>query len=317
MLVFSDANDSSPDNEISSDDSFQYSNKSSGHKTDQSGTFLVSDTVALPARSTTTDLPIINEDFPEIDPPKLILDNVSSDTDTTDVSDSIRRSSRKRTPNTKYTVDYISPTISPIASPILSPKRAHSPSTTSASPILKPPTTFRKPCKKGKCSPLNSPNLRQVTIKKRGGFTNIGTLHLPWPRYGIRNVTYEGKIYSITNTCPLDTGLFVLYYAYKAGTPEFRHLLDRDTLEIYTTLRRTFQIVESDDWAIARLYWLTTHNLLDDRSDIRVHDIENTLTEIVFKFIRPMQEHSVKSKCSCNACSKQIRLTINCDIALT
>jgi hypothetical protein len=316
LSVFSDSNHSSSDNETSSDDSFQCSNKSSGYKTDQTGTFLVSDTIALPVSSSTTDLPIINEDFPEIDPPKLILAMTSSDTDTTDVSDSLRRSSRKRTPNTKYAVDYISPTISPTASRMVSPKRSHSPSIASTSPGLKPSTPVQKPRKKGKRLTLNSPNSRQVTTKKRDGFTHIGTLHLPWPRYGIRNATYEGKIYSITNTCPLDTGLFVLYYAYRTGTPEFHHLFERDTLEIYITLRQTFQLVESDDWTIARLYWLTTLNLLEDNSDISVHDIENTLTEIVFTFIRQMQEHSVKSKCSCNACPKQIRSTTNFDIAL-
>lgn len=316
MPVFSDANHSSSDNETSSEDSFQRSNKSSGHKTDQSGTFLVSDTIALPASSTTTDLPIINEDFLEIEPPKLVLAIASSDTDTADVSDNLRRSARKRTANTKYTIDYISPTISPKTSPIISPKRAHSSSTTSNSPVLKPSTPVKKTHKKGKCAPLNSPNLRQVTTKKRIGFTNIGTLCLPWPRYGIRNTVYAGKIYSVTRTCPLDTGLFVLYYAYKAGTVEFRQLFERSGLEIYTTLRRTFQLVESDDWTIARLYWLQTFNLLEENGNVRVQDIENTLTEIVFRFIQPMQQHTVKSKCSCDACAKHIRSTTNYDLAL-
>lgn len=155
-----------------------------------------------------------------------------------------------------------------------------------------------------------------IDLPKPGQFTNIGTLQLAWPRYGIRNALYEGEIYSVTKTCPLDTGLFVLYYAHKAGTSEFRDLFASDTLEIYTTLRRTFQLVESDDWTTARLYWLTTHNLLGNNNDIRLHDIENTLTEIVFKFIRPIQEHPVKSKCSCDACPKQIRCKTSCDIGL-
>ena len=240
----------------------------------------------------------------------------SSDSDTTDASDGLRRSTRKRTPNTKYTFDYISPTISPTASRVVSPKRSHSSSTTSSTPVLKPSSPVKKTRKRNKQSPLNSPDWWQVMTKKRGGFTNIGNLQLAWPRYGIRNAIHEGKIYSVTNTCPLDTGLFILYYAYKAGTYNFRNLFERDTLEIYGTLRRTFQLVESNDWTIARLYWLTQHNLLEDNNEIRVHDIENTLTEIVFKFIQPMQEHPVRSKCSCDACPKQIRWTTNREISL-
>ena len=41
---------------------------------------------------------------------------------------------------------------------------------------------------------------------------------------GIRNTIHEDKIYSATNTSPLDTGLFVLYHAYKAGTEKCRGL---------------------------------------------------------------------------------------------
>ena len=278
----------------------------------------MSDAISQPAAAAaavTPELSIIKEDFGEIDSPQIILAISSNDTDLTDTSDGLRRSSRKRTPNAKYTTDYISPTISPTMSRVTSPKRAHSPSTASTSPAQKPLTPVQKFRKKGKQSPMNSPNFQQVFKKKTDKFTNIGTLQLPWPRYGIRNTAYEGKIYSVTNTCPLDTGLFTLYFAYQTGTSEFRDLFERDTLEIYRTLRRTFQLVESDDWTIARLYWLTTHNLLDN-DERGIHDIENTLTEIVFKFIQPMQKHPIRSKCSCDACPKQIRSITNSDLAL-
>ena len=103
------------------------------------------------------------------------------------------------------------------------------------------------------------------------------------PITGIRNAIHEGKIYSVTNTCPLDTGLFVLYHAYKAGTEKFRGLFERDDLDAFITIRRTFQLVESDGWVTVRLYWLILHGLLRDNSQNYVHDIKNTLTEIAFK----------------------------------
>ncbi len=312
LLIFSDTNDSSSDSDVDFDGSFHHSNKSSGHKSDQSGTFIVSD----PISSTIPDLPIINEDFAENDTPQIILAMSSNETDTSNVSDNVRRSSRKRTPNTKYTTDYISPTVSPTASRVVSPKRSHSPSAASTSSIPQPPTPVQNIRKKTKQSPLNSPNRQQIVIKKKGGLTDIGNLQLPWPRYGIRNALFEGKMYSVTRTCPLDTGLFVLYYAYKAGTSQFRDLFERDTLEIYATLRRTFQIVDSDDWTMARLYWLTKHNLLNHNVQGDVYDIENTLTAIVFNFVRTMQAHPIKSKCSCDACPKQIRSSTNFHITL-
>ena len=304
------------DSKANSDDSSDSSDKSSSEKTGQSGTFLVSDTTQLPPSVMTTELPMINEDFVDTDSPKIILAMSSNDTDTSSFSDSLRRSSRKRTPNTKYSTDYISPTISPTTPRIVSPKRLHSPSTASASSVPEPPVAVPKFRKKAKHSPLNSPSRQQVVLKRRAGFTNIGTLQLAWPRYGIRNSTFEGKVYSVTNTCPLDTGLFVMYYAYKAGKTEFRDLFERDAPEIYTILRRTFQLVDIDGWINARLYWLTIHNLLNDNDEESVHDIENTLTEIVFKFIQPMQKHEIKSKCSCDACPKPLRCTTSCDIGL-
>lgn len=318
LFIFSDTKDESSESEASSDDSFHCSNKSSGHKTDQSGTFIVSDTFPLPISSIVPELPIINEDFTETLSPQIILAMSSTDTNTTDISGSLRRSSRKHTPNTKYTTDYISPTISPTASGILSPKRSHSPSITSVASVPQPPTPrpIKRTRKKAKQSPLNSPNKQQIIRKKRVGLANIGPLELAWPRFGIRKAIFEGQMYSVTNTCPLDTGLFVMYYAYTAGSFEFRDLFERDTLEIYSILRRTFQLVESDDWTVARLYWLTTHNLLQDNAEIDVHNIENTLTEIVFRFLQPMQKHTIKSKCSCNACPKQLRYTTNFDLNL-
>ena len=43
----------------------------------------------------------------------------------------------------------------------------------------------------------------------------IDNFTLMWPPYGIKNAVYANEYFSIINTCPIDTGLFVLYYAYR------------------------------------------------------------------------------------------------------
>jgi hypothetical protein len=273
--------------------------------------------IPLATSSDTLDIPIIYEDSTRNDSSVLVAGIKSSDTETTDVDQGVRRSSRQRTPNPKYMDDYISPTISPMRSRVVSPKRSHSPSTTTTQSTSKPSTPARRYRKKSKCSPSNSPDRRQIKSKTKLKLATIGTLQLTWPRFGIRNAIHESKIYSLTNTCPLDTGLFVLYHVYKAGTEKFRDLFKRDDLDACVALRRTFQLVESDNLTTARLYWLILHGLLKDNSQGYVHDIKNNLVEIVFRFVKPMQEHSTRSKCSCVACQKQIRHGTNVDIALT
>ena len=164
---------------------------------------------------------------------------------------------------------------------------------------------------------MNSPNRRQLIPHVQQTLVAVGDLKLTWPRYGIRNAIHEGKIYSVTRTCPLDTGLFVFYYAYRAGSEKFRQLFEDNALNAFTVLRRTFQLVESDGWTVARLYWLLEHGILKDTNAAHEYDIENTLTEIVFRFVQPMQEYPIRSKCSCAACPKRVRQTNSVDITLT
>ncbi len=78
---------------------------------------------------------------------------------------------------------------------------------------------------------------------------------------------HKGKIFSVTNTCLLDTGLFVLWHAYKAGIKKFRSLFESEALAASVAVRRTFQHVESDGWTTARLYWLVRHGLFKDKSE--------------------------------------------------
>ena len=147
--------------------------------------------------------------------------------------------------------------------------------------------------------------------------TTIGNLKLTWPPYGIENSTYAGERFSIFNTCPLDTGLFILYHAYKTGTDGFRKLFTSDALEAYKFLRHTFQLVETDGWTTARLYWLTEKNLLKNKNMNGKYDLKSTMEEIVFQFVKPMQAFTIKSKCSCTVYSKPIREYTSVHIALT
>ncbi|CAF1344431.1 unnamed protein product [Adineta ricciae] len=144
----------------------------------------------------------------------------------------------------------------------------------------------------------------------------IGNLQLTWPSYGIENATYAGKSYFIFHTCTVDTGLFILYHAYQAHSDEFRALFTSDALHIYTVIRRTFQLVETEGWTIARLYWLTEHNLLTNKHSNGKYDLMNTMEAIVFQFVKPMQTFPIKSQCSCNVCPKRIREHTNVDISL-
>jgi hypothetical protein len=195
-----------------------------------------------------------------------------------------------------------------------SPKRSH-PASDSSSSLSKTPTPKKSRQKRVKPSAPNTVN--KQTSYRDHLTTTIGNLKLKWPSYDIKNAFYAGEYFSIFHTCPIDTGLFVLYYAYKAGTDDFRILFESDTLHACTLLRRTFQLVESDGWTVARLYWLTENNLLKEKTEDGRYDLMNTMDTIVFNFTKPMQTFPIKSKCSCNACPKQIREHMSVDISLT
>ena len=108
-----------------------------------------------------------------------------------------------------------------------------------------------------------------------------------------------------------------MYHAYKAGTTKFRQLFESVDLPVYETIRRTFQLVDSDGWTSARLYWLLRHNLLTTTNEDGVFDIENTWHNIVFEFVKPMQEYQINSECSCVVCPKRRRQKTSVDISLS
>ena len=228
--------------------------KLSSHQLDQSGAFIISNPIPSTTLLTIVDIPTICEEPTENVPSTLVGAITCSDTDTTDNEQGVRRSLRRRIPNSKYTDDYVSATISPMLSRVVYPKCSHSPATATTKSTSTPSTSVHRYGKKTKCSPPNSPDGRQMVSKKQSKLATVGTLQLTWPRFGIRNAIHEGKIYSVTNICPLDTSLFVLYHAYKACTEKFRGLFERDDLDAFITIRPIFQLVESDGWITARPY---------------------------------------------------------------
>ncbi|CAM4846542.1 unnamed protein product [Rotaria magnacalcarata] len=156
----------------------------------------------------------------------------------------------------------------------------------------------------------------QATRDDRPLVTTVGSLNLTWPMYGIHNGTYEGQYFSITRTCSVDTGLFVLYHAYKAGSDSFRNLFKNDIRNVFIALRETFEYVESHGWTVARLHWLKRHQLLDTKTHDEKYDLLNTLNKIVFDYVKPMQEFDIKSECICTACPKRVRKYSSVDITL-
>jgi hypothetical protein len=167
------------------------------------------------------------------------------------------------------------------------------------------------------CSPPNIIDERNFQSNKDYRTTVIGNLELRWPAYGIENATYAGRTYFIYHTCTIDTGLFILYHAYKAQSDEFRSLLASDALDAYRILHRTFQLVDTEGWTAARLYWATQNNLLTNKCSNSTYDLMNTMEAVVFQFVKPMQTFTVKSVCACVACPKRVRDYTSTEISLT
>ena len=198
---------------------------------------------------------------------------------------------------------------------ILSAKRSY-PSSDSSVSTTKPKASKRLRDKTVNSSVSTSIEKDNFKSNKDYRTTTIGSLTLAWPPYQINNTSFRGQNFSVVNTCPVDTGLFVFYHAYKAGTDKFRHLFEFTDLKELKLLHRVFHLVENEDWTMARLFWLTENNLLKHQFKNGQYDIKNTMDEIVFRFVKPLQTYPLKSKCTCSACPKIIRVKMSEEIRL-
>ncbi|CAF4883505.1 unnamed protein product [Rotaria socialis] len=147
-------------------------------------------------------------------------------------------------------------------------------------------------------------------------YTMVGDLRLPFPHFNIGPTWFEGKRYSASNTCALDSSLFLLYYIYMSHLEDFRSLFDPNIL-ICEQLRKTFDLVNAQGWDIARLYWISTHSTHANQNDVsQHHDLYATADNNVFQYVRDLQKHAIKSTCRSKDCPKLEKLNYSVDISM-
>nr|ACD54669.1 unknown [Adineta vaga] len=158
-------------------------------------------------------------------------------------------------------------------------KRRHSSSNSSCSTSIQQ-TSEQLYDQQIKPSSSHTTGNNKLHFIKGDQITTIGNLKLLWLIYGVDNFIYAGKRYDIFHTCIIDTGLFILYHAYKAHSDEFRNIFTYNSLDIYQIIWRTFQLVDAEGWTTARFYRLTEHNLLENRSSNGDYDLMDTMKAI-------------------------------------
>lgn len=179
------------------------------------------------------------------------------------------------------------------------------------------PKSPEKPSKRSKISP-------QKMIPPRGRFdlASIDDVSLLWPRYNIKSTMFNGTLYTITNTCAMDSVLFVYYFILKTASTLFIDQFNRGSDRIYHIIKKTMGLVDTNGWNVARLYWLTAnHRLSDDSNTARStteksYDLFGTVDTNAYQYLRAMQMHVYSTECSSVDCPKQKQTKRNSDIVL-
>ena len=78
----------------------------------------------------------------------------------------------------------------------------------------------------------------------------------------IRMRCFQGQFYSLRYTCALDSALFSLYFVYKTDIHVASEFDNAPSTSSYSTLAKAFQMVETDGWDTARLFWSMHFNIL-------------------------------------------------------
>ena len=148
-------------------------------------------------------------------------------------------------------------------------------------------------------------------------YTTIGNLKLKFPHFNIGPTFISSdRRYSASNTCSLDSSLFLLYYIYMSHSDEFRSLFDSD-IKVCDRLRKTFDLVESKGWDLARMYWITANSIYANPKAGCAHiDLYGTADTNVFQYVREVQKYVIESTCTCKECPKFIRHSHSVDISL-
>lgn len=147
--------------------------------------------------------------------------------------------------------------------------------------------------------------------------TTVGSLNLQFPHFNIGPTFIDtGERYSVSNTCSLDSSLFLLYYIYMSHSEDFRFAFDPNIIGCQN-LRNTFDLIERNGWDFARLHWLTVNKVYPKPLANCAHiDVYGTADTNVFQFLREMQKYVIESTCTCGDCPKLVRQSHSVDISL-
>ncbi|CAF4565775.1 unnamed protein product, partial [Rotaria socialis] len=136
-----------------------------------------------------------------------------------------------------------------------------------------------------------------------------------WPKFEVNNVTFEGRLYSLRLTCPLDAPLLALYFLYKTDNKVASEFDDAPASSPYSTLVKTFQLVEKDGWDTARIYWLLAFNILK-QTDCKPKNLFGSLDERVFSFLKRQQQYSTTVTCSRLDCTDKERILSTTELGI-
>ena len=164
----------------------------------------------------------------------------------------------------------------------------------------------------GKCS-KKSKISPQKTMPSLGRFDTalIGDVALSWSRFNIKSTLFNGTSYTIVNTCSLDSVLFIYHFIFKTASTLIINLFKSGKDPIYHIINETMELVDTDGWDVARLYWLTsTHRLSGNAhrthsTASKSYNIFGTIDENVYQYLRAMQMNVYSTEFTAVDCSKR------------
>lgn len=124
-------------------------------------------------------------------------------------------------------------------------------------------------------------------------------------------------MYSIINTCSLDSALFALYFTYRTNI----NIQQQITSKILDEMEPTFALVETEGWDAARIDWLKRHDQLQivqspGLNEVITSDNYGSLDERVFCFIKELQRYSSSIKCTRPECEEKVRRVSNTELSI-
>lgn len=125
----------------------------------------------------------------------------------------------------------------------------------------------------------------------------------------------QGHTYSLTNTCPIDSALFALYFIYVTDETISSEFKEAPESSPYSTLVKTFNIVETEGWDAARIYWLINFNILKTNHG-KSKDLYGSVDEVVCNFLKILQSYTTDIICSRSDCVQKQRKTTSAELCI-